>query len=61
MLLVTFVAAKQAVSPADVLGKLVEVGLSSSSETHAFAEEIFARVPRKSSGVNVSFSTLRFR
>lgn len=53
--LVTFVAAKQAVSPADVLVKLVEFGLSSSSETRAFSEEIFARVPRKSSGVNVSF------
>ncbi|KAG6687002.1 hypothetical protein I3842_11G049200 [Carya illinoinensis] len=44
---------KQAVSPADVLVKLVEFGLSSSSETRAFSEEIFARVPRKSSGVNL--------
>lgn len=50
----TFVAAKQATSPADVVSKLVEFGLSSSGETRAFAEEIFARVPRKASGLNVS-------
>lgn len=51
---VAFVAAKQATSPADVEGKLVEFGLSSSSETRAFAAEIFSRVPRKASGENVS-------
>ncbi|KAB1201290.1 putative pre-mRNA-splicing factor ATP-dependent RNA helicase DHX16 [Morella rubra] len=44
---------KQATSPADVVSKLVEFGLSSSGETRAFAEEIFARVPRKASGLNV--------
>lgn len=44
---------KQASSPADVVGKLVEFGLSSSSDTRAFAEEMFARVPRKSGGVNL--------
>ncbi|XP_043706544.1 pre-mRNA-splicing factor ATP-dependent RNA helicase DEAH1-like [Telopea speciosissima] len=43
---------KQASSPADVLGKLVEFGLSSSTETTVFAEEIFSRVPRKASGLN---------
>ncbi|XP_062168668.1 pre-mRNA-splicing factor ATP-dependent RNA helicase DEAH1-like [Alnus glutinosa] len=43
---------KQATSPADVEGKLVEFGLSSSSETRAFAAEIFSRVPRKASGEN---------
>lgn len=46
-------AAKQASSPADVVGKLVELGLSSSSETRSFAEEIFAKVPHKDSGLNV--------
>ncbi|GMN54249.1 hypothetical protein TIFTF001_023378 [Ficus carica] len=43
---------KQATSPADVVSKLVEFGLSSSSETRAFAEEIFKRVPRKASGLS---------
>lgn len=44
---------KQASSPADVVGKLVELGLSSSSETRSFAEEIFAKVPHKDSGLNL--------
>ncbi|XP_016652011.1 PREDICTED: pre-mRNA-splicing factor ATP-dependent RNA helicase DEAH1-like [Prunus mume] len=46
---------KQAKSSADVVGKLVELefGLSSSAETSAFAEDIFARVPRKESGLNL--------
>ena len=35
--------------------KLVEFGLSSSTETRAFAEEIYARLPRKNAGVNVCF------
>lgn len=52
---VAFVVAKKATSPADVVNNLVECGLSLSSDTRAFAEEIFTRVPRKSSGVNVSF------
>jgi hypothetical protein len=52
---VAFVAAKKANSPADVVGKLVEYGLPSSSDTHTFAEELFSRVPRQASGVNVSF------
>ncbi|RDY02732.1 putative pre-mRNA-splicing factor ATP-dependent RNA helicase DEAH6, partial [Mucuna pruriens] len=42
---------KQATSPADLVGKLVELGISS-TDSRAFAEEIFSRVPRKSSGVN---------
>ncbi|XP_031371555.1 pre-mRNA-splicing factor ATP-dependent RNA helicase DEAH1 [Punica granatum] len=45
--------AKQASSPADVLGKLVDFGLSSSSETRAFAEEVFSRVPRKAASMNL--------
>ncbi|KMS98634.1 hypothetical protein BVRB_3g070320 [Beta vulgaris subsp. vulgaris] len=44
---------KQAASPGDVVGKLVEFGLSTSNETRAFAEEIYARVPRKNAGVNL--------
>ncbi|CAL2261904.1 unnamed protein product [Prunus armeniaca] len=44
---------KQAKSSADVVGKLVEFGLSSSAETSAFAEDIFARVPHKVSGLNL--------
>ncbi|XP_014496103.1 pre-mRNA-splicing factor ATP-dependent RNA helicase DEAH1 isoform X1 [Vigna radiata var. radiata] len=42
---------KQATSPADLVGKLVEFGISS-MDTRAFAEEIYSRVPRKSSGLN---------
>ncbi|XP_057546923.1 uncharacterized protein LOC130825621 isoform X1 [Amaranthus tricolor] len=42
----------QASSSGDVVGKLVEFGLSSSTETRAFAEEIYARLPRKNAGVN---------
>ncbi|XP_009359017.2 pre-mRNA-splicing factor ATP-dependent RNA helicase DEAH1 [Pyrus x bretschneideri] len=45
-------SAKQAKSPAGVVGKLVEYGFSSSAETSAFAEDIFSRVPRKESGLN---------
>ncbi|KAL4384317.1 hypothetical protein GQ457_15G006130 [Hibiscus cannabinus] len=44
--------AKQAVSPADVLDKLVEYGLPSSADVRLFAEEIFGKVPRKTSGEN---------
>ena len=54
ILVISFwVAAKQAASPADLAGKLVEFGIAS-TETRAFAEEIFSRVPHKSSGLNVS-------
>ena len=35
---------KEASSPASVVDKLVELGLSSYTEAGAFAEEIFARV-----------------
>ncbi|KAJ1406256.1 RNA helicase, DEAD-box type, Q motif [Sesbania bispinosa] len=42
---------KQATSPADLAGKLVEFGFSS-TDTRAFAEEIFSRVPHRSSGLN---------
>ncbi|GAU42509.1 hypothetical protein TSUD_376370 [Trifolium subterraneum] len=42
---------KQATSPANLVGKLVEFGFST-TDTRSFAEEIFSRVPRKSSGLN---------
>uniref|UniRef100_A0A5B7BS90 RNA helicase n=1 Tax=Davidia involucrata TaxID=16924 RepID=A0A5B7BS90_DAVIN len=44
---------KQTSSPTEFVGKLVEIGLSSSSETCAFAEEIFAKIPHKASGLNL--------
>lgn len=45
--------AKRATSPADILGELENLGLSSSSDTRAFAEEIFSRVPHRTAGVNL--------
>ncbi|GKV11200.1 hypothetical protein SLEP1_g22472 [Rubroshorea leprosula] len=45
--------AKQARSHADVLVKLEECGLPSSSETRTFAEEIYVKIPRKASGQNI--------
>ncbi|GMH01388.1 hypothetical protein Nepgr_003227 [Nepenthes gracilis] len=44
---------KKASSPEEVLGKLVDLGLSSSIETLAFAEHLFARIPRRTAGVNL--------
>ncbi|XP_059639586.1 pre-mRNA-splicing factor ATP-dependent RNA helicase DEAH1-like isoform X1 [Cornus florida] len=44
---------KQASSPTEFVGKLVDIGLSSTSETRAFAEEIFAKVPHKASGLSL--------
>ncbi|KAI5648272.1 hypothetical protein M9H77_34277 [Catharanthus roseus] len=44
---------KNASSPAEIVNKLADVGLSPSSETQAFAQQIFARVERKSSGPNL--------
>ncbi|XP_065851591.1 pre-mRNA-splicing factor ATP-dependent RNA helicase DEAH1-like [Euphorbia lathyris] len=44
---------KQADSPADVLTKLAEFGFSSSTETRSFAQELFSRVPRKQTGLNL--------
>lgn len=44
---------KQAMSPADVQTKLEEFGCSSSTETRTFAQELFARVPRKAAGLNL--------
>ncbi|KAL2971452.1 hypothetical protein AAZX31_15G197300 [Glycine max] len=49
---------KQVISPAHLVGKLVEFGISS-MDTHAFAEEIYSRVPRRSSGINKTYSILK--
>ncbi|XP_019095019.1 PREDICTED: pre-mRNA-splicing factor ATP-dependent RNA helicase DEAH1 [Camelina sativa] len=45
--------AKKTKSPTELVGELVDYGFSSSGETRSFAEEIFARVPRKNTGVNL--------
>ncbi|ESQ33538.1 hypothetical protein EUTSA_v10006650mg [Eutrema salsugineum] len=45
--------AKKSKSPAELVGELVDYGFSSSGDTRSFAEEIFARVPRKAAGVNL--------
>ncbi|XAR49995.1 RNA helicase [Bertholletia excelsa] len=44
---------KTASSPSDFVGKLVDFGLSATNETRAFAEEIFAKVPRRASGISL--------
>ncbi|XP_020671919.2 pre-mRNA-splicing factor ATP-dependent RNA helicase DEAH1, partial [Dendrobium catenatum] len=43
---------KESSSPTELVGKLVEYGLSSSKDTRLFAEEIFAKVPHKPSGLS---------
>ncbi|EOA36424.1 hypothetical protein CARUB_v10010941mg [Capsella rubella] len=45
--------AKKTKSPTELVGELVDYGFSSSGDTRSFAEEIFARVPRKTAGVNL--------
>lgn len=49
----SFLAAKQSKSPGELVRELVECGFSLSGDTRAFAEEIYARAPRKTPGVNV--------
>ncbi|KAL9170487.1 hypothetical protein ABFS82_04G147700 [Erythranthe guttata] len=44
---------KKASSPSDIVNQLVDLGISSSAETFAFAKEIFARVEHRSSGPNL--------
>uniref|UniRef100_A0A7N0T1N1 RNA helicase n=1 Tax=Kalanchoe fedtschenkoi TaxID=63787 RepID=A0A7N0T1N1_KALFE len=44
---------KKASSGADLAGKLLECGLSSSAETRRFAEELFLKAPHKASGMNL--------
>ncbi|KAJ9567348.1 hypothetical protein OSB04_003314, partial [Centaurea solstitialis] len=43
---------KKASSPSDIISNLKEMGVSSSNETRAFAEEIFRKVEHKNSGSN---------
>ncbi|XP_010505034.1 PREDICTED: probable pre-mRNA-splicing factor ATP-dependent RNA helicase DEAH6 [Camelina sativa] len=45
--------AKKSESPDELVGELLDCGLSLSGDTRAFAEEIYARVPRKTTGVNL--------
>jgi pre-mRNA-splicing factor ATP-dependent RNA helicase DHX16 len=46
-------AAKECSSTGDLVGKLVEFGFTSSAETRSFAADIYAKVPRKASGISV--------
>ncbi|OAY84052.1 putative pre-mRNA-splicing factor ATP-dependent RNA helicase DHX16 [Ananas comosus] len=43
---------KESSSPADLVSKLVEFGFSSSADTRSFAQEIYAKVPHKQSGLS---------
>ncbi|XP_006296554.2 probable pre-mRNA-splicing factor ATP-dependent RNA helicase DEAH6 isoform X2 [Capsella rubella] len=45
--------AKKSESPDELVRELVACGFSLSGDTRAFAEEIYARVPRKTAGVNL--------
>ncbi|KAG2320513.1 hypothetical protein Bca4012_056443 [Brassica carinata] len=40
-------------SPAEVVRVLMDYGIASSGDTRSFAEEIFAKVPHKTAGVNL--------
>ncbi|EPS68969.1 hypothetical protein M569_05799, partial [Genlisea aurea] len=44
---------KKASSPSEIVNQLVDLGISSSTETSIFAKEIFARVEHKASGPNL--------
>lgn len=44
---------KKAKSPSDVYNHLKDMGVSSSNDTQAFAEEIFRKVERKATGTNL--------
>jgi len=44
--------AKECSSTGDLVGKLVEFGFTSSVETRTFAADIYAKVPRRASGIN---------
>jgi hypothetical protein len=48
-------AAKECSSTGDLVGKLVEFGFTSSTETRTFAADIYTKVPRRASGISVSF------
>ncbi|CAK9147996.1 unnamed protein product [Ilex paraguariensis] len=44
---------RKASSPAEIVDRLVDVGVSSTGETRTFAAEIFAKVERRTSGPNM--------
>ncbi|KAK4482599.1 hypothetical protein RD792_009763 [Penstemon davidsonii] len=44
---------KKASSPSEIVNQLVDLGISSSTETFVFAKEIFARVEHKTSGTSL--------
>ena len=50
--------AKECSSTGDLVGKLVEFGFTSSAETRAFASDVYAKVPRRASGISVCFNFL---
>ncbi|XP_010516709.1 PREDICTED: probable pre-mRNA-splicing factor ATP-dependent RNA helicase DEAH6 isoform X2 [Camelina sativa] len=45
--------AKKSESPDEIVSELLDYGFFLSGDTRAFAEEIYARVPRKTAGVNL--------
>lgn len=49
-------AAKECSSTSDLVGKLVEFGFTSSTETRSFAADIYTKVPRRASGISVSLN-----
>jgi pre-mRNA-splicing factor ATP-dependent RNA helicase DHX16 len=50
--------AKECSSTGDLVGKLVEFGFTSSVETRTFAADIYAKVPRRASGISVRIQFL---
>ena len=53
-------SAKECSSTDVLVGKLVEFGFASSAETRSSAADIYAKVPRKASGISVSFELPSF-
>ncbi|CAD6238973.1 unnamed protein product [Miscanthus lutarioriparius] len=43
---------KESSSMGDLVGKLVEFRFTSSVETHAFASDVYAKVPHRASGIS---------
>jgi pre-mRNA-splicing factor ATP-dependent RNA helicase DHX16 len=50
--------AKECSSTGDLVSKLVEFGFTSSAETRTFASDVYAKVPRRASGISVRFNFL---
>lgn len=49
-----YFAAKKSSSPRDLAVQLEENGFPKSADTQAFAQQLYNRVPRKKTGINVS-------